>query len=1150
MKNKSINICLILALCFCLFGIKTSQANSGNENSSQPNVGLVAENATLETIFKALQNQTSYQFSYGKDIISDTRTFTINYKDEVFKTVLEDLAKKANFHYHLDSNNNIVLIKSTASVSAVQTEITGTVIDDFQMPLPGATVLEKGTKNGVVTDFDGNYTITTTTANPILVFSYMGYKTQEVLVSGKQTVNVEMVSEYTTLDEVVAIGYAVKKKVNLTGAVSSVDSKALEGRPITNLSQGLQGQLPNVEVTFPSGRPDESGDFNIRGLGSINGGSPLVLIDGTPGNINTLNPRDIENVSVLKDAAASSIYGARGAFGVVLITTKKGKDDGLNVTYDSMFGWSNPTRTPKLYLDDPVKYAEVHSQFGNGFSEDRMDYIRARAEDPSLPEIIASVDDSGQPYWLTAGNTDWYDLMYQDDAPMNIQNIGVSGESGKFNYYLSGGLLNQEGIYRMGTDDYKRYNLRTKITVDLADWLSVTTNTEYANGIYDQPNPYFRYNLNVERMMSQEANPYNVLQTPDGYWTNHGVVLGFMEEGGRQVEDQKVFKSTLGFDMTFFKDNLRIHGDYTYQNDNTLLTAKRIAPLYSPSPGVVEAFPIDDPNSLKRGTTNNDFNVFNLHATYAKQIDKHDFSVMVGYNQEEYTNSYYEVLRAGQLSDDYSSLNLSTGTIKTYDKESEYALRGTFYRVNYNFNDRYLIELNGRYDLSSRFPTDDRGGFFPSVSAGWRISEEQFFKDADLGIKNLKLRASYGALGNQNVSDFLYISNLSVNNSTWLFNDSIEPYAAAPSPISSNITWEKIKSSNFGLDVSALSGRLNSSFDYFIRNTYDMLIPGGSLPSVYGAAVPMQNSGDLKTKGWEVSIGWRDNFMLSSKDFSYFVNVNVGDAQSEITSFNSNSTKSLGSWTDPSYYEGMKVGEIWGYTTDGYFQNQSEVDNAPNHQMVYPDFNPEPGDVKFVDTNGDGVIDKGENTYNNHGDLSVIGNSTPRYNYGFGTGFNWNNIDFSVFFQGVGQRDFMPNNEAALYYGSYNRRYQPIFEHIMDNYWTPENPDADFPNPRGYIAGPWKDQPLSVNQTGQIQDASYLRWKNLTIGYTFNRDVIKFLESFRLYVSAENIMEWTKLSEAFDPEALGEDTTSASYDGQGMVYPLNRKVTIGLQLTF
>ncbi|CDF80792.1 TonB-dependent receptor [Formosa agariphila KMM 3901] len=1114
---------------------------------SENRVVLKADNITIQAIFNELQSLTHYNFNYGIDIINNKSTYSIDYNDATLNNVLSDLSKKIGFTYVIEQNN--VLIKTPKSVSIQQQAVKGVIIDDYDMPLPGVNVVEKGTKNGVITDFDGNYSISTTTSNPILIFSYIGYKTKEVQVSGQSVIDLKMESEYTALDEVVAIGYAVKKKVNLTGAVSSIDSKVLESRPITNLSQGLQGQLPNVEISFPSGRPDETGEFNIRGLGSINGGSPLILIDGTPGNINTLNPRDIANVSVLKDAAASSIYGARGAFGVVLITTKKGKEDGLNITYDSMFGFSSPTRIPKLYLDDPVKYAEIHQQAGNSFSDAQMDYIKARANDPSLPEIVASVNDAGQPYWLTAGNTNWYDLMYQDNAPMNIQNVGVSGESGKFNYYLSGGLLNQEGVYKIGTDDYKRYNLRTKITIDLASWLSVTTNTEFANGVYDQPNPYFRYNLNVERMMSQEANPYNVLQTPDGYWTNHGVVLGFMQDGGRQVEDQKLFKTTLAFDMSFLNNDLKIHGDYTYQNDNTLLTAKRISPLYSPSPGIVEEFPIDDPNSLKRGTTDNDFNVINLHATYSKTLGKHDFSAMLGYNQEEYSNSYYEVLRAGQLSDDYSSLNLSTGTIKTYDKESEYALRGAFYRVNYNFNDRYLIELNGRYDLSSRFPTDDRGGFFPSISAGWRISEENFFKNANLGIKNLKLRASYGALGNQNVNDYLYISNLSVNNSTWLFDDSIQPYAGAPSPISSNITWEQIKSSNFGLDLSTFNGRLTANFDYFIRNTYDMLIPGGSLPSIYGATVPMQNSGDLNTKGWEVSVGWRDNFMLAEKDFSYFVNVNVGDAKSEITSFNSNATKSLGSWTDPDFYEGMVVGEIWGYTTDGYFQNDGEVNAAPDHQQVYPDFAPAPGDIKFVDTNGDGVIDKGQNTFDDHGDLSVIGNSTPRYNYGFGLGFNWNNIDFSVFFQGVGERDFMPNNEAALYYGFYNRKYQPIFEHMTD-YWTADNPDAAFPNPRGYIAGAWKDQPLSVNQTGQIQDASYLRWKNLTIGYTFKRDVMKFLESFRLYVSAENIMEWTALSEAFDPEALGDDPYSPGLDGQGMVYPLNRKVTLGLQLNF
>lgn len=1146
-KHKNF-IRTFIALCILL---STNTLRSSINFSNQFNLEFKAEDVTLASIFSTLKEQTHYKFSYSETIQKDSTTYSVHYPSISFENLMADLSKKANFSYKIESN--VVLVKKNKSrqqTLGFQEALKGKVIDDMGVPLPGANIRELNTANGVVTDFDGNFSLVPTAPNAILEVSYLGFKTKSVEVNGRTDIKITLMPDATALNEVVAIGYGTKKKVNLTGAVSYVDSKVFNDRPITNLTQGLQGQLPNVEINFPTGRPDQSGEFNIRGLGSINGGSPLVLIDGVPGNFNTLNPRDIENISVLKDAASSSIYGARGAFGVVLITTKSGSEDGVKVTYDGSLGWSSPTRTPSLYLDDPVRYAEIHGQAGNAISDERMAYIRQRANDPSLPEIVASTNDAGQPFWLTAGNTDWYDLMYQENAPMNIQNFGVSGKSKKLKYYLSGGLLNQDGIYKMGTDEYQRYNLRGKLDFEINDWLSVFNNSEYSRGIYNQPNPYFRYNLNVERMMSQDANPYNVLKTPEGNWTTHGIILGFMEEGGRQVEDQRIFRNTLGFDIKFLNDKLKVHGDYTFQSNNTYTTAKRIAPLYSPSPGVVEPFPVQDANTFKRATSDNTFNVFNVQSSYADEIGKHDFSAMLGFNQEEYLNGYYEVIRFGQVSNDYSSLNLSSGDSQTLDRESEYSLRGAFYRLSYSYDNRYLLELNGRYDLSSKFPENVRSGFFPSISGAWRVSEESFFEDSKIGISNLKIRGSYGSLGNQNINNYLYTPNLAVQNSTWLFDGNISPFASLPAPISSQITWEKITSTNFGMDVGFFNGRLSSSFDYFVRSTTDMLIPGSSLPSVYGAKVPYQNAGDLQTKGWELSLFWKDNFKFLSKDFSYNFNFNIGDSKSEITKFDGNTTKGLGGWYSPDYYDGKEVGEIWGYTTNGFFQSQEELDTAPDHRMVYPDFTPEMGDIKFVDTNGDGEISKEENTLEKHGDLKVIGNSSPRYNYGFGTGFNWNGFDFSVFFQGIGKRDFAPNNEAALYYGFYNRKYQPIFNHIVNDLWSTENPGATFPNPRGYIAGPWKDQPLSVNQTGQLQDASYLRWKNMIFGYTLDKEEIKIVESLRFYVSAENIMEWTKLSEAFDPEALTDDPFSPGLDGQGLSYPLSRKLSIGIQLVF
>lgn len=1046
---------------------------------------------------------------------------------------------------------------------AQEAQLRGTVIDDSGNPLSGVTITtfhDSTALNHLQSDSAGRFTVQHLVVGEKynFLFSFSGfepYKENAILIgSSVNNLLVRMKASSKNLEEVV-VGYGTQKKINLTGAVSQISGDVFQAHPITNVAQGLQGQIPNLNITFSDGKPGRQASFNVRGMPSINGGSPLILIDGVPGDINILNPSDIESVSVLKDAASAAIYGARGAFGVILITTKNGKQSASPVvSYTGSYAFSKPTRIPELYMDDPVKYAKIQDSAAGGpgyqVSTYTMDYLLQRQADPSLPAIKAGQDANGNAIWIEGGNTNWYDMLYSKKAPMYQHQLSVSGGSNKVTYYVSGGYINQDGILKIGTDNLSKYNLRTKVNANLNDWMKIYDYSEYSKSIYDQPNTYMQYNLNAFRMLSQNANVYNVAKTPDGYWTTEGAPLGFLQDGGRKIDNNWLFRNIIGSDFFFLKKRLTMHVNFTYQTDGNFGTERRYAFNYSPSPGVVKQFPIDDPNSFKRITSNNAQRTWNVYGDYSWNMGKHGFKVLAGYNQEDRKDNYYYVLRNGIVSDEYSSLNLGTGTIKTDESDGGYALRGGFARVNYNFSGKYLVELNSRYDLTSRFPKEHRGGFFPSVSAGWVISNEDFFDKLGKAINLFKIRGSYGSLGNQLVSDFGYLPTMGVYMSSSVFNGQQLPTTSAPAHISSNITWETARTMNIGTDLAFVDNKLTISYDYYIRKTLNMLVTSGTLPSIYGATPPTENAADLKTNGWEATVKWSSSIGKGANPLNYFLSLVLSDNSSKITRYPGNSTKYLGTWSNPQYYQGQNVGEIWGYQTDGFFTGK-ETANI-DYKAIYSSFTPTAGDLKFKDVNNDGKVDKGKNTYDDHGDLKVIGNATPRYSFGFTVGGNWKGLDFSVFLQGVAKRDFMPNNEAAGFWGFYNRKYQPVWDHIVGNYWTESHTDAYFPKLRSYVAGSWQDQELSVNQTRYLQNAAYLRFKNLTIGYSIPQYLLKkaHLSQLRFYFSGQNIFEWTKLSKAFDPEGLVSDPDAPSYSGQGLSYSYLRSYSFGLQLTF
>ena len=988
-------------------------------------------------------------------------------------------------------------------------------------------------------------------------FSFVGYKTQQLdgyTIKKNEPINliIRMKLRDDSLAQVVVVGYGTQKRSNVTGAISQVGPEVFEDRPVTNVAQALQGAIPNLNITFSDGQPGRGGIFNVRGFTSINKGGPLILIDGTPGDINLLNPEDVASVTVLKDAASAAIYGARAAFGVILVTTRKAKSGQVQVRYSANFGWSNPTRLPHL-LNDPLAAATLQNEAYKGYAGSDQPgmpaviaYLQQRQLDPTLPEL--GVDATGN--YIRGANTDWYHEFYNERQPFAKHFLSVAGGKGNTNYYLSAGYLKQSGAFRVATDDYKQYSFRLKLENQLADWIKLYDNVEMVQGIYDAPNKIVSGGFNVYRYLSLFANPYEAIKTPSGNYTQAGMLtFGQLENGGRSNLKNQLLKNTAGFQTNFLNNSLHINGDYTLlvtQNRNDVQSLRL---KYESKPGVISNYSNPDYYQSSLGEVND--HIVNLYADYSHSFGDHHLKGLVGYNQELYKYSYFSSRRDDNITPSQGSIDLTSGVATVGDDKREWATQGVFYRLNYDYKDRYLLEFNGRYDGTSRFPDSSRFGFFPSVSAGWLVSREPFFEPVKKVLNNFKLRASYGSLGNQLVGEYDYIQPMSVYKVTDVLDGAQPLGIKAPGLVPLGFTWETATTLDFGADLTTLNNRLDIGFDWYNRRTINMLTKGKTLPAVLGASEPRQNAADLSTKGWEFSMKWSDQFQLGSKPFSYHVSVVLADSRSVITRFD-NPNKSL-----VDYYVGQELGEIWGYNTLGFFATDDEYAKyGVNQQKVQStsyslNGHPLAGDIKFEDRNGDKKIDNGKNTADDPGDMMKIGNSLPRYTYGIGAGASWNGISLDVFLQGIGKQDFWPGAESGIFWGFYNRWNQPVYDHIYNNYWTPEHPDAYFPRPRAYDALNDTRQ-LGVKQTRYLQNAAYLRVKNVSVGYTLPARWMHSigLSSTRLFFSGQNLFEFTRLSKAFDPESIGDEADSGIANGNGYVYPVQRTYTFGLDVNF
>lgn len=1132
----------IMKLTFILLvSLSLGAYAKGNAQS----VSLSVKDAKLEQVLAEIGKQTQYRILYNDELLQTAKSVSLNVKGASITNALESALKSQNLTYRIIAGTITIAAKKQQTVP-----VKGTVRDSTGVLAGVSVALVGASGKGTVTDANGQFSMNVP-EDASLVFRFMGYRDQEVLVNGRTNIEVVLKAAQSFLDEVMVVGYGTQKRATVTGAINQVGAEVFENRPIVNAAQALQGAIPNLNITFSDGRPDRGGTFNVRGFTSINGGGPLILIDGAPGEIDLINPQDIEKVTVLKDASSAAIYGARASFGVVLVTTKSGKKGGARINYSNNFGFNQTMGLPTTV--DALTTATIQNDAYRGYSGNDnpdmllvMDYLKQRQADPSLPELGTSPTGN----FIRGSNTNWYDAFYNQNQFFSKHMLNISGASDKVNYYLSGGYTDQDGAFRTATDNYKRYNLRAKVEAELKPWLKVYNNAEFSEGNYDTPNKFVNTGgNNVYRFLSLFANPYEAIKTADGNWTQAGALtFGQLEDGGRTLQKNRMLRNTTGARLTFLKDALHVNADFTASYHQLAEDIQSLQVSYESRPGVMATYP--NPNYYNSSSQEIFHSVANLYADYAKSFAKHHFNVLVGASQELDKDHSFYARKEGNITSSLNSLNLASGEARVGDNRQVWGLRSLFGRLSYNFDERYLLEFNGRYDGTSRFPKSDRFGFFPSISGGWVLSEETFFSSLKNTIDNFKIRASYGSLGNQQVSAYPYIATMSLSQAPFILDGSRPLNTRAPGLVSPTLTWETATTFDVGFDMSLLKNRLQLGFDWYERNTRDMLTKSKTLPAVLGAVEPQTNAADLATKGWEISARWESAFDLGDKPFRYNIGLVLSDNQSKITRYDNPS----GLFSD--YYVGERIGEIWGYTNSGFFKTDDEYLQAADQSKVSTieyqlDGHPLAGDIRFADLDGNGVIDFGEQTIYNPGDMRVIGNTSPRYAYGINLGFNWGDFDLSAFFQGIGKRDFWPGSESGVFWGTFNRWNQPIYEHLIGNYWTPENPDAYFPRLRAYQALA-ANRSLGTAQSAYLQDASYLRLKNLTIGYNLPAKWINKLglTKIRFFVSGQNLVTWTKLSEAFDPESIGDEPDNTTKSGNGFVYPMQRTYVAGLDISF
>jgi TonB-linked SusC/RagA family outer membrane protein len=1071
------------------------------------------------------------------------------------KTGLEDRLETLSLQRHELSLNKKVAEK--LPLRRFDVTITGTVRDQNGEPIPGATISVPGTTIGTATDMDGRYSITVP-EGVNLVFSFIGFESQTITLGNQRIIDITLMESTAALDEVVVVGYGTQQKVNLTGAVGVATSERLQNRPIANVAEGLQGVIPNLNIAPRNGDPSQSPAFNVRGFQSINGGSPLVLVDNVPMDLNRINPNDIESVSVLKDAAAAAVYGARAAFGVILVTTKSGKAGKVSVSLNSQFSLAKP-----IFNMDPVNdphefvkarnLANIRTNGVPSFDDDMVEGTRRWSENPSFENSWGVVDGVLRFY----GFNNYQNDIMTTFAPTQQHDLTISGGSENASYFVSFGHLNKDGYLNSDrNENFKRYNVLMKGDFKVTKWLTleekIVINTQRSD------KPYF-YNWDVNINTLARVNPIQPIQFPDlpyyiqpgdrdVYERFIGMYFGgtnfwpYLKDGGRSTWTANDIWMTQGAVLTPAK-GLKIQGNFSYnfENRTTQDVASKVEivsnNLRNPADMISNGFSGND--FINERNDFNQYYVINAFADYEFSLpQKHNLSTMVGFNQEWGQNKFVRAQNNALITPLIQDLNATIGLQQTFGGSNHNALRGAFYRVNYIFDERYLLETNARYDGTSRFPRDSRFGFFPSVSVGWRISNENFMAGASSWLDELKIRASYGELGNQLLGNnfYPYIPTMGIGQSNFMMTSGARtPFVSPAGLVSPTLTWETVVSKNIGLDFTLWGGKLDASVDVFSRDTRDMLMRS-TYPTILGTQAPQANAADLRTTGWELAVTWKDRL---KSDLSYDVTLALSDWIAEITKFdNPNGAIPAGttaSGGNAQYYVGQKLGEIWGYETVGIFQTADAVANAPDQSFLGANWRP--GDIQYADLNGDGRITPGNNTLANPGDRRIIGNETPRLSFGVNNNVHWKNFSLNLFFQGIYRRDHWPTSGNWTWFFPFNAGH--VEWYFLNDSWSEDNRDAYFAHPHVSTNDKKNIQP----QTRFLQNAGYVRLKNMMLGYDlpYNWMEALGLQNGNVYFAGMNLWEYSPIRKPLDPETI--------YAG-AIEYPMQRIYTLGVRLTF
>ena len=1135
------------------------------------------------------------------------------------------------------SSGNVIATQTTIDGSLRVTEqlqtqiVNGLVVDVNGEPVIGASVVEKGTTNGGITDINGKFTLNVKPGSTLQI-SFVGYQTQEVKAT--KTVKVVLKEDSELLSEVVVVGYGTQKKANLTGAVATVDvNKTLDSRPIADIGRGLQGSVPGVNITIPTGEIGSDPLIKIRGqIGFISGNNtPLILLDNVEiPSIQMVNPNDVQSISVLKDAASSSIYGSKAAFGVILITTKSGaQTDKFEVSYSNNFSWQDPAKSIEIGGIEALQYT-LDAQINRGEPLPAGGFWRISPE--SLEKAIEwQKQYGGKVKWNdpVVYGRDWYydgkdkygyrlydaaKAMVRNWAPTMSHNLSVNGKSGKTSYNIGLGYLDQSGMSKTAKkDDFKRYNASVSVTSELNKYLTVR-----ASSIYSDRNK--RY----PGIGNTSADPWLYMYRwsplfPMGV-TEHGNPLKEpsyeMAASNTDNLQNKYYNVNLGFTLNITK-NWDVKFDYTYdrqtsETNSSVTQYEAGATWYAPTAWIENGsqvfvneqgervdtggmpayrFPVEKyynssgPGASQVGYQNKsvDNNTFNIYTTYNLQLGaekEHAFKFMVGMNRVTSKWSSHKGWKTNLIDLTNPQFPLASGDQFIEGDRNWEAQLGFFGRLNYSFEDRYFLEANIRRDGSSKFPKNLQWRWFPSFSAGWVFTNESFMKPVENILSFGKFRASWGSIGDQTVSNTLYKAILADGQSSWLDGSGNKmPLYGTPSLVDSDISWQEIETLDFGVDLRFFKNKFGVTFDWYRRDTKNMIIEGESLPVTLGATAPKGNYGSLRTKGWELSADFTHRF-------SNGLGINVMASISDATTYITKGADYLTPWEDrklgTTYSTGRRYGDIYGFVTDRLFQKEDFVYGAdgqiekitviyngtahttnkqsspyPVYQVHYEDNNKlifAPGDVKFVDLDGDGYITPGTGTNGNPGDQTVIGNSTPRYEYSFRLGADYKGIDFSIFFQGIGKRQIWGSGQLAI--PGYNAKEGALPKTFTTDYWTEERTDAFYP--RAWNLGGSNTGFSMQKQSRYLLDMSYLRIKNITLGYTFPENLLSkvYISKARLYMSLENFFTFDKLNGLpIDPEAISgysmfRSDSNYNLGRTGMGTPVFKTLSCGVQLTF